>query len=113
VLERERAAVVLLTGTDPSVEPGEPDRSGKAKIVVSVADLYVPLEGLLDLEAERARLSKQEAKLALEAERVEAKLANADFLAKAPADVVDKQQVRLAELRESATRVRSQLDELG
>jgi len=113
VLERERAAVVLLTGTDPSVEPGEPDRSGKAKIVVSVADLYVPLEGLLDLEAERARLSKQEAKLASEAERVEAKLANADFLAKAPADVVDKQQVRLAELRESATRVRSQLDELG
>ncbi len=54
----------------------------------------LPLEGVVDLGAETARLSKERAKLEADIAKIDAKLGNADFLARAPEEVVDEQRER-------------------
>ena len=68
--------------------------------------LAMPLAGLIDIDAECARLEKEVARLARDLARVDGKLGNAGFLAKAPAAVVEKERTRGATLRR-------QLDVLG
>ncbi|GJE71760.1 Valine--tRNA ligase [Methylorubrum podarium] len=58
----------------------------------SVAAL--PLEGIVDLAAEVARLKKEAGKARTEIGKIEGKLGNADFLARAPEEVVDEQRER-------------------
>ncbi len=57
----------------------------------------LPLEGVVDLKAEGARLAKEAGKLRGEIAKIEAKLGNADFLARAPEEVVEEQRERRAE----------------
>ena len=54
----------------------------------------LPLEGVVDLEAEVSRLDKERAKLAGDIDKIDVKLANADFLARAPEEIVDEQRER-------------------
>jgi valyl-tRNA synthetase len=56
--------------------------------------IALPLEGIIDLGAEKGRLAKDIAKLSAEMEKIDAKLANADFIARAPAEVVDENRER-------------------
>ena len=55
----------------------------------------LPLEGLVDLEAERARLQKEISKAEIEIKKLSGKLSNEGFLSKAPADVVEENKQRL------------------
>ena len=57
----------------------------------------LPLRGVIDFDAEKARLMKEIAKLKGEADKIEAKLGNADFVARAPDEVVEEQRERLAD----------------
>jgi valyl-tRNA synthetase len=57
----------------------------------------LPLEGVIDLMAERSRLSKEIEKLGEEMRKIEAKLGNEDFIARAPEEVVEEQRERLEE----------------
>jgi valyl-tRNA synthetase len=84
-----------------------------AKLLVAGAELYLPLEGLLDLDEERARLDRELATLAAELARAEAKLANRDFVEKAPAAVVARARERLAEVEQALAKVRAQQAELS
>jgi valyl-tRNA synthetase len=84
-----------------------------AKLLAGRAELYLPLEGLLDLDEERARLERELAALDAERARAEAKLANPSFLEKAPANVVAKARERLAEVDEALAKVRAQQVELS
>ncbi len=72
--------------------------------------VFLPLENLLDLEAELARLAKEENELGRELGKVAAKLENAGFMAKAPAEVVAGVRAKEAELqaRLEAVRVRAE-----
>jgi valyl-tRNA synthetase len=97
-----------------AVEVGSAPRgTPSAKLVAGRAELYLPLEGLLDLEEERARLDRELATLGAERARAEAKLANPAFLEKAPAPVVAKARERLAEVDEALAKVRAQRTELA
>ena len=89
------------------------DGSGYARLIADGAELLIPLEGILDLQAERDRLAKRAADVRSETETVQRKLANEGFLAKAPAEVVEKQRARLAELNREADALAAQLAELG
>ena len=71
---------------------GEPPAAAPA--VVGELQLFVPLEGLVDLDAERTRLDKEISKVASEKEKSEAKLAK--FGAGVPATVVEQERARLA-----------------
>jgi valyl-tRNA synthetase len=89
------------------------DGSGPAaKLLAAGAELYLPLSGLLDLDEERERLAKERDALQTEARRAEAKLANPDFVAKAPAAVVEKARERLAEVERARAKVAEQIQEL-
>ena len=63
--------------------------------MVGELQLFVPLEGLVDLDAERTRLDKELAKVSAEKDKSEAKLAK--FGAGVPAAVVEQEQARLAD----------------
>ncbi|MDD3181628.1 MAG: valine--tRNA ligase [Alphaproteobacteria bacterium] len=65
-----------------------------AQAVVDEATLILPLEGVIDLNAERARLEKEMAKWADEIKKVEVKLANENFVSRAPQEILDEHYER-------------------
>ncbi len=77
------------------------------------ATIVVPLAGLIDLDAERARLDRDRVKAEGEAEKVARKLANTDFVARAPEDVVAENRERLEAARAEAARLAAALGRLG
>jgi valyl-tRNA synthetase len=74
-----------------------------------LGDLFLPLEGLIDKEAETARLKKELEKIEAEAAKVEQKLANPNFTQKVPANVLQEHQQRLAEWQSKREHVKSTL----
>jgi len=79
---------------------------------VGDAAAYLPLAGLVDLDAERARLQKALAQLEGHIQGNRAKLGG-PFAEKAPADVVAAARQRLAEMEAEAAQLREQLGRLG
>jgi valyl-tRNA synthetase len=80
-----------------------PAPKGVVQLVVDEATVLLPLADVIDLGAERARLAKEQAKAEAEAEKVRAKLGNADFVARAKPEVVEENRERLvAALAEAA-----------
>ena len=80
---------------------------GAIQIVVDEATYGIPLAGVIDLGQERARLQKEIEKLGGEIERLDKKLSNEKFVAKAPPEVVEEQR----EKREDAQAARGKLAE--
>ncbi len=72
---------------DISVADAPP--AGAVQLLVRGETVALPLRGLLDLAAETARLEKEKARAEAEINRIDAKLANADFIARAPEEVVE------------------------
>lgn len=70
-----------------------------ATAVVGELKLLIPLLGLVDIDAERARLKKEIARLKGEIAKCEGKLGNANFVANAPAVVVEQERQRIADFR--------------
>jgi valyl-tRNA synthetase len=67
----------------------------------------------IDIDAERARLAKEVARLDGEIAKANAKLANENFVARAKPEVVEQERARLANFVETLARVRAQLGQLG
>ena len=80
-----------------SVSVGTEVPKGTPRVASAFGDLYLPLEGLIDFNAERERLAKELQKVGKEIGKVEAKLANPNFADRAPADVLEEQRQRLAD----------------
>jgi valyl-tRNA synthetase len=81
-----------------------------AVTVLPEAEIILPLEGLIDKEAERAKLKKSLADLERQISGSKAKLANESFVARAPADVVAQARAKLAELEAQRDAVNSFLN---
>jgi valyl-tRNA synthetase len=96
-----------------AVGPAPSGAGPTAKLLAAGAELFLPLEGLLDLDEERARLRRELETLESERTRAVGKLANPAFVERAPAAVVDKARARLAEVDEARAKVEAQLAELG
>ncbi len=71
------------------------DSEGAVSVVTDAATVYIPLSDLVDIEAERARMTAELARVEGEIARLTAKLANAGFVEKAPAAVVDAERAKL------------------
>ena len=81
-------------------------------LVVGGVEIYLPLAGMVDLDAERARLAKELARIEDGLARSQKLLSNEGFTAKAPAEVVQKEQDKLASLQEQAEKLRGRLETL-
>ncbi|HSD34618.1 MAG TPA: valine--tRNA ligase [Alphaproteobacteria bacterium] len=79
---------------------------GAVQVVVDEATLVIPLAEIIDLDAERRRLAREIEKLESEIGKIDRKLGNSDFLAKAPAEVVEDQRERRAEAERAQAKLR-------
>ena len=75
-------------------------------------EVYLPLGDVIDLEAERARLSKEADKIEGRARASERKLQNRDFTERAPAEVVDRERVRRDDLANQLAAVKKHIESL-
>jgi valyl-tRNA synthetase len=110
---RTHDAVIRRLARIASVElPPEPLR-GAVQLVLGEATLSLPLAGIINLAAERVRLQREVEKAAKEIARIDAKLANADFMAKAPEEVVEEQRERRADHVALKTRTEAAIGRLS
>ena len=98
------AALVLEHELDPKPSPAAVGGGPGVEI-------YLPLAGLVDTGEERARLEKELAEMDGQIERLE-KLLGSSFAEKAPAAVVEKERQKLATYRETAARLKEQIEAL-
>lgn len=84
-----------------------------ASAVVGGAEVFLPLEGLIDLDEERMRLAREAERLLNDLEGVKKKLRNQDFLAKAKQEIVQKERERLAQLEETLEKLKKAQESLS
>ena len=92
---------------------GHPAPKGAIQLVVGEATLVLPLGDIIDLAAERARLEKEIAKAETEAGKMEARLNNPGFVAKAPEEVIEESRARVAELKALVARLASAIRQIA
>jgi valyl-tRNA synthetase len=81
--------------------------------VIKDAEVYIPLEGIIDLTQERDRLQKEIAKISKEIDTFARKLSNKDFVDKAPKAVVEKDTAKLQEFKVKRDKLEQSLTILG
>ena len=106
---RHRQALDFLARLESiTVLPTGEEAPESALALVDHLEIRVPMAGLIDKEAELGRLDKERKRLADELSRTEGKLANDNFLNRAPADVVQRERDKLSEARSALERLNEQ-----
>jgi valyl-tRNA synthetase len=91
-------SIILLEGKAPA----------SATALVGKMEILIPLEGLIDKEAEIKRLDKEIAKLEKTIKQSAGKLRNENYTAKAPVEVVEKERTKLAEMEQALSQLQEQ-----
>jgi valyl-tRNA synthetase len=100
-----RARPVTFLESREEAPPGE----NVLALVLRDSEVVIPMESMVDLEAERERLEKEVEETQIEVARLEARLKDKAFLTKAPAAVVDKERDKLTVRRDKLERLKQQL----
>ena len=82
-------------------DKNEVNADNAVQIVTDAAAIFLPLSDLVDTEKEKARLAAEKTKVEADIARLEGKLSNESFVAKAPAAVVDAERAKLAKAKEN------------
>ena len=100
VVAANQSYIKLMASVDElSILPAGGDKPENAMAAVTKGiEVYLPLKGLIDVEKETQRLNKELDGMTKEIGRIEGKLNNAGFLAKAPAEVVEKEKTKAQEI---------------
>ena len=96
-LAEEVDVLGLLAGGEVEILDSYEPPKGTPAAVTDVGEVYMPLEGLIDMEAEKARLDKEIAKMEAEVQKCDAKLGNEAFVGRAPAELVAREKERREE----------------
>ena len=99
------------TETPQWIEVGT-DEPASAAAVVGALRVMIPLAGLIDLEAEKARLAREISRIEVEIRKCEGKLGNANFVANAPAEVVAQERQRITDWNTTLAALREQAGKL-
>jgi len=111
ILIRKLARIEDIRLLQPNEEPPT-----SATALLGGMKILVPMAGLIDVAAEKARLDKQRSRAVADLQKIEAKLANDSFVNKAPAAVVEKERGRQQDLQQEIEQLDKQtarLEELG
>ncbi len=100
---------LLLNAESVEITAGYQPKKGTPTVHSGLGDLFLPLEGLVDVEAEKVRLVKDIGKSESEITKAEQKLNNPNFTAKAPPNVLDEHRKRLAEWQAKRDRAKAAL----
>lgn len=92
---------------DDAPPPGD-----SASVVTSDVTVYLPLAGMVDIDAECERLRKEQQKIEAQAAKSHGMLNNKNFVERAPASVVEQERARLADLEASLNQISARLKEL-
>ncbi len=97
-LSNEAPVLALLAGAaEIVIDPTYEAPKGTPASITPVGEIYLPMDGLIDVESERARLSKEIERIHLEVQKCAAKLGNASFVDRAPPEVVKLENARLVD----------------
>jgi len=111
-VERNRDAIVTLARL-ASIETSDIVPAGSAQFVVGESTAAIPLGDVIDFAKERVRLEKELKKAQEEIARFDAKLNNADFVARAPEEVIDEQKEKRADAAAMAQRLKEAVSRLA
>ena len=107
------AQLVFLARTEtPQWIGAGSDEPAAAAAVVGSLRVLIPLAGLIDLDAEKARLAKEISRIEVEIRKCEGKLGNANFVANAPAEVVAQERQRITDWNTTLGALREQTAKL-
>jgi valyl-tRNA synthetase len=85
---------------------------GAATAVVGSTEIYIPIDDLLDLDEERARLTKEIAKITDEIRRTQNKLANPDFVSKAKPEIIQKEREKAIQHEEKLRTLKASVEQI-
>jgi valyl-tRNA synthetase len=105
--------VASLARSVPEQGSAPDSGSGQTRVSGGGVEAFIPLTGLVDIDAERPRIEKAIAELEDSLSKSEAKLANENFTARAPVEVVEAERNRVEEMLGELKKQRSHLAELG
>ena len=111
-VEAHLAALTRLARLE-SVDYADEVPNESAQIVLGEAVFALPLSGMIDLDAERARLAKDMSKIDDDVEKIERKLNNPQFVSKAPEEVIDEQRQRRDEALARRAKIAEALERLS
>jgi valyl-tRNA synthetase len=83
-----------------------------ASAVVKGCDIFVPLEGLIDLDKERSRIKKEITRIINSFNGVRKKLENENFVSKAPAEVIERERMKMNDWEKTLVKLQSILEDL-
>jgi len=107
-----RAAIERLARVE-GIEAAAAAPKASLQIVVGEATYVLPVGEVIDLKAESTRLQKEIKKLGDEVGKIDAKLGNAQFMARAPEEIVEEQRDRRAQAEQTRARLSTALERLG
>jgi valyl-tRNA synthetase len=111
-LDRHHPMLSRLARLD-SIQMSRFDGTGAAQVLVDGTSYAIPLEGIIDLEAEKARLAKAAAAAEKERDSLAGRLSNPSFIERAKPEAVEKARADHAEKSAEAERYRAALERLG
>ncbi len=106
--------VMRLLLNAEALEPAQDYAPSKQTLraLTPAGELFLPLEGVVDVDAEKARLTKELTRIGQEIEKVQQKLANPNFTQKVPSHVLEEHRQRLADWQEKQAHTRTALEAL-
>ncbi len=110
-LEAARAYIERFANTQNLTITDNPEAPAKSKaLAVANLRIYIPLDELIDFDAEIKRLEAEKEKWQAEVQRANGKLANESFVAKAPAHLVEQERAKLQKYKDSLAAVEKQIE---
>lgn len=102
-------SLAKLSKLDIATEPPSTEHAKFVSAHLPMADVYIPLAGLVDVDKETTRLTNELAEVERELERTSSKLSNEQFLSKAPAHIIEKEQRIAQELTDKRAKLQERL----
>ena len=114
LLQLNKDCIVKLSGASELtlIESAAEVEGKTVSAVTEIAQIYVPLGELVDIEKEKARLTAEIERIDSEIARAEGKLNNESFVSKAPAKLVDAEKEKLAKYQDMKAKCVAQLESL-